>query len=172
MMALRHLLSIAILPFTVTVLVPWWIRPRNEKSVFEIPLSQGQGALMGLGFVVMVVGLILFVSSLQRFATDGKGTLAPWDPPRAFVASGPYRYVRNPMISGVILILLGEAAILQTRNQVAWATGFFALNALMIPLFEEPQLRARFGEPYAEYCRNVGRLIPRLTPWEPGAPTG
>jgi protein-S-isoprenylcysteine O-methyltransferase Ste14 len=169
MMLLRHLLSIAILPFTVTVLVPWWIRPRGVPSVFEIPLSRGQGALMGLGLILTVVGLILFGSSLQRFATDGKGTLAPWDPPRDFVVTGPYRYVRNPMISGVILILFGEAAIFQTRGQLAWAFTFIAMNALMIPLFEEPQLRSRFGEPYVEYSRHVGRLIPRLTPWKPEA---
>lgn len=165
MMLLRHLLSIAILPFTVTVLVPWWIRPRP----FAGPSSAMGWALTAVGVAVTGIGLTLFASSLQRFATEGKGTLAPWDPPREIVVTGPYRYVRNPMISGVILILVGEAAIMQTRGQFMWAVTFFAINAIHIPLFEEPQLRRRFGESYEAYCRHVGRLIPRLTPWEPGA---
>ena len=167
-MIARHLLSIAILPFTVTVLVPLWLLPRRDPTVFGLPVNGGALALMAIGLVLGVVGLILFVSSVLRFAADGKGTLAPWDPPKQFVATGPYRYVRNPMISGVILILFGEAALVQTREQLIWALTFLAGNAVLIPLMEEPLLRMKFGAPYEEYCRHVGRLIPRLRPWTPG----
>ncbi|MFI5182692.1 MAG: methyltransferase family protein, partial [Thermoanaerobaculia bacterium] len=62
-----------------------------------------------------MIGLVLFVSSLHHFATRGRGTLAPWDPPRNLVVTGPYRFVRNPMISGIIFILFSEASLLQSR---------------------------------------------------------
>lgn len=161
----RHLLSIAILPFTVTVLIPMWIAP-PRLDLPSVPPSLGDLALALLGYLLVAVGLLLFASSLRRFATEGDGTLAPWDPPRKFVVTGPYRFVRNPMISGVVFILFGEAAVLQTRPQLIWALTFLGLNAIQIPLMEEPQLRERFGAPYEEYRRHVRRFIPRLTPWE------
>jgi protein-S-isoprenylcysteine O-methyltransferase Ste14 len=164
-MILRHLLSIAILPFTVTVIVPWWLA---QSSGISAPHGATDLALVALGALLLAVGLLLFGASLGRFAKDGDGTLAPWDPPRKFVVTGPYRFVRNPMISGVVLILLGEAALLRSGLQLTWALLFLAGNLVVIPLVEEPMLRNRFGAAYEEYCRNVGRLVPRLTPWTPG----
>jgi protein-S-isoprenylcysteine O-methyltransferase Ste14 len=161
---LRHLLAIAILPFTVTVLVPIWIARRNGV-VPSVGTSAAQITLQLAGLGVLGIGLFLFVASLRRFATKGKGTLAPWDPPRLFVVHGPYRFVRNPMISGVIFILCGEALILLSRPHAVWAITFFVINLVYIPLFEEPQLAQRFGDPYRDYCRNVRRFIPRLRPW-------
>jgi len=117
------------------------------------------------GVVVLALGFLLFVSSLRRFVTEGEGTLAPWDPPRRLVVRGPYRFVRNPMISGVILVLAGEAMVLASRPHGLWALTFFAINAIYIPLFEEPFLRQRFGDDYEEYCRHVPRMLPRATPW-------
>jgi protein-S-isoprenylcysteine O-methyltransferase Ste14 len=160
----RHLLSIAILPFTVTVLVPLWI----ARAYGTRPASAPGGvavALRILGGALLAVGLVLFGASLSRFATEGRGTLAPWDPPRALVVRGPYRYVRNPMISGVIFVLFGEAAVLLSRPHAVWALAFLAVNAIYIPLLEEPMLEDRFGEPYAEYRRRVPRFLPRLRPW-------
>ena len=112
-------------------------------------------------------GLLLFGASLRRFATEGEGTLAPWDPPRRLVVRGPYRYVRNPMISGVVMVLFGEAALLLSPAHLDWALIFLGINALYIPLLEEPLLALRFGEAYREYCRHVPRLVPRWRPWEP-----
>ena len=71
------------------------------------------------------------------------------------------------MISGVLIILLGEAMFLFSRPHAVWTITFFAINAIVIPLFEEPQLKARFGTEYIEYCKHVPRLVPRLTPWTP-----
>jgi protein-S-isoprenylcysteine O-methyltransferase Ste14 len=162
-MLLRHLLAIAMLPFVVAVLVPLWIARR-----YGVALILGRSAdaicLELLGIVLLAFGLALFVASLRRFAIEGQGTLAPWDPPRAFVVRGPYRFVRNPMISGVILVLLGEALVLRSIPHAVWALCALALNLAYIPLVEEPQLVRRFGEPYQEYCRRVPRFIPRLTP--------
>jgi protein-S-isoprenylcysteine O-methyltransferase Ste14 len=163
---LRHLLAIAILPFTVTVLVPLWIARRQAVAP-----ALGSSALALLvqaaGVALLAVGLGFFVASLRRFACDGRGTLAPWDPPRELVVSGPYRYVRNPMISGVILFLFGEACVLLSPFHLAWAATFLAANLVYIPRVEEPQLARRFGESYREYCRHVPRVLPRLRPWSP-----
>jgi len=162
---LRHLFAIAILPFTVTVLVPIWIAQRNGVLP-SLGASVAKMTLQLAGLAVLGVGLVLFIASLKRFATEGKGTLAPWDPPRVFVVRGPYRFVRNPMISGVIFILCGEALILLSRPHALWALTFVVINLVYIPLFEEPQLAQRFGDSYREYCRNVRRFIPRLRPWQ------
>src|SRR5262245_12111094 len=160
----RHLLSIAILPFTVPVLVPAWVA-RDRGVSFSAGATVADIALQLAGVVLLALGLTFFIWSLRRFAVEGQGTLAPWDPPRNLVVRGPYRYVRNPMISGVLMIILGEAAILRSWPHLVWVGIFFGLNVLWIPLFEEPQLADRFGESYREYCRNGPRVIPRLTPW-------
>jgi protein-S-isoprenylcysteine O-methyltransferase Ste14 len=164
---LRHLLAIAILPFTVTVLVPVWLARRYAVAP-ALGGSAGELALQLAGVALLGLGLLLFVASLRRFATEGQGTLAPWDPPRALVVRGPYRFVRNPMISGVIFVLFGEALVLVSLPHGAWAAAFLALNLVFIPLLEEPQLERRFGASYRDYCRHVPRFLPRLRPWSPG----
>ena len=164
MMLLRHLLSIAILPGTVVVLVPLWIA-RRYGTALALGSSAGLAALQLLGLGLLAVGLALFVASLWRFATEGKGTLAPWDPPRAFVVRGPYRFVRNPMISGVVFLLFAEALFLLSWPHALWAATFLAANLVYIPLVEEPQLESRFGDAYREYRRHVPRFRPLLRPW-------
>jgi protein-S-isoprenylcysteine O-methyltransferase Ste14 len=165
-MLLRHLLSIAILPFTIAVVVPLWIARRYGVEP-ALGVSFAACGLQGFGLAVVALGLVFFVASLRRFANEGRGTLAPWDPPRTLVVRGPYRYVRNPMISGVVLTLFGESLVLLSPAHAAWAAFFLALNLVYIPLFEEPQLERRFGAAYVEYCRNVPRVLPRLRPWAP-----
>lgn len=148
MMWLRHLTAIALLPFTVAVLVPIWLAGR-----FGTALALGDSALalaaQLTGAVLLALGLALFASSLRRFAREGHGTLAPWDPPRELVIAGPYRYVRNPMIAGVIATLFGEALLSLSLPHLGWAAAFLALNAVYLPLREEPQLARRFGDAYA-----------------------
>jgi protein-S-isoprenylcysteine O-methyltransferase Ste14 len=165
MTLLRHLFAIAVLPFTVTILVPLWIARRYGITP-ALSDSAASMALQITGALLLAVGAFLFAASLRRFATEGKGTLAPWDPPRRLVVRGPYRYVRNPMISGVGVILCGEALLLLSARHAAWAAAFLAINLIVIPLVEEPMLEARFGEPYREYRRHVPRIFPRLSPWD------
>jgi protein-S-isoprenylcysteine O-methyltransferase Ste14 len=167
-MILRHLLAVAILPFTVAVLVPVWIARRYGMTA-AAGSSVAQALVQSFGALLGAIGLALFVSSLRRFAAEGNGTLAPWDAPRRLVVRGPYRFVRNPMISGVAFILFAEACVLLSRPHATWAMLFVAINVIYIPLLEEPQLEARFGESYRDYCRNVPRLLPRRRPWRPGA---
>lgn len=163
---LRHLLAIAILPGTVMILVPIWIARRYGVAP---ALGQSVAQLAGqfVGIALSLVGLLLFLASLQRFATEGKGTLAPWDPPRVLVVRGPYRFVRNPMIAGLIFIVFGEAFLLLSLPHGVWAAAVLALNLIYIPLVEEPALERRFGESYREYRRHVPRFLPRLRPWVP-----
>jgi protein-S-isoprenylcysteine O-methyltransferase Ste14 len=161
---LRHLLAIAVLPFTVTVLIPIWLA-RRDGMTLTLGSTAVQVVLQLAGLGLLVAGALLFATSLRRFVTEGRGTLAPWDPPRALVVQGPYRYVRNPMISGVVLVLFGEALVLLSRSHLTWALIFLGVNAVYIPLVEEPLLLAKFGASYREYCRHVPRLLPRLRPW-------
>jgi protein-S-isoprenylcysteine O-methyltransferase Ste14 len=173
---LRHMVAIAALPFTVTVLVPAWIERAGHLSP-AVGATAGAVLAQGAGAALLAAGVVLVFATARRFATEGKGTLAPWDPPREFVASGPYRHVRNPMIAGIFLILFGEALVLQSRPQAVWAACVVAVNLIYIPAVEEPQLARRFGEPYRVYRGHVRRFIPRFTPWRPeprgaGSPGG
>jgi protein-S-isoprenylcysteine O-methyltransferase Ste14 len=167
---IRHVLAIIALPFAVAVLIPVWIARTNGVH-FAIGTTTSHLVAQIAGLGLFLIGLSLFVSSLRRFARDGEGTLAPWDPPRRLVIHGPYRYVRNPMISGVLFVLFGEALILLSGPHVQWALIFLLINFIYIPLLEERQLKARFGEAYVEYCRHVPRLLPRIRPWTP-TPSG
>ncbi len=162
---IRHLIAIVALPISAAVLVPYWIVQRYAIE-YGLPINFQGVALQALGGGVLIVGLVLFTASLYNFATLGRGTLAPWDPPRQLVVRGPYRYVRNPMISGVIFILLGEALLLESLPHAVWAALFITVNLIYIPFLEEPQLEARFGEPYRRYWQQVPRFLPRLHPWD------
>jgi protein-S-isoprenylcysteine O-methyltransferase Ste14 len=162
---LRHLLAIAILPVSVTVLVPLWIARTNQIELTRAA-TPGAWAALIVGILVSGIGLFFFAYSLHEFATRGRGTLAPWDAPRRLVVRGPYRYVRNPMITGVLFILFGEALLLRSPPHLVWALIFLGMNAIYIPLIEEPQLRRRFGQDYIDYCRKVPRILPRRSRYE------
>lgn len=152
----------------VTIVIPLYLLQSGDSRANRLdPFLRL--ALASLGALLLVVGLLLFVSSLYHFATRGRGTLAPWDPPRSLVVTGPYRFVRNPMISGVLFILFAEALLLSSGALLGWAATFLVINLIYIPLFEEPSLALRFGGAYGEYRKHVRRFIPRLRPWIPPA---
>lgn len=155
----RALFSFLVLPGVVAGLIPWLIVSSNRPEPFDGWLWPGVGLLS--------TGLAILLWCVRDFYVTGKGTLAPWDPPRQLIVSGPYRYVRNPMISGVIFMLAGLALLLGSTPHAAWAATFVLLNATYIPLLEEPDLAMRFGSDYAEYRNHVRRFVPRLTPWMP-----
>ena len=166
---LRHALSILALPVTVTIVVPKWIA-RQAGVQAAWPATPSDLLLASTGVPVLGIGLVLFAASLHQFFSHGRGTLAPWDPPRRLVVRGPYRHVRNPMISGVIFVLCGTALILRSQPHATWAAAFVLINAIYIPLLEEPDLETRFGEDYARYKRHVRRFVPRLRPWHDDSP--
>jgi protein-S-isoprenylcysteine O-methyltransferase Ste14 len=168
----RQLLAIAMLPGTVTLLVPGAILSR--EGVPPLFGSAPRAALALVGVLLAAAGVGLMARTIRLFFTIGQGTLAPWDPTRRLVVQGVYRRVRNPMISGVMAVLLGEAAICASGGLFVWFLCFAAGNAIYMPRVEEPGLERRFGADYLEYKRNVPRWIPRLEPWDhetPRSPT-
>jgi protein-S-isoprenylcysteine O-methyltransferase Ste14 len=166
MWILRHAFAILVLPVTVAVFVPLWLARRAALAP-GLPTDLFGWLCVVSGSLLAVAGLVLFATTLRLFATRGRGTLAPWDPPVNLVVEGPYRYVRNPMIAGVLLVIAGEALILRSPVHGEWVGLFFLMNAVYFPLFEEPQLESRFGDEYREYKKNVPRFLPRLRPWIP-----
>jgi protein-S-isoprenylcysteine O-methyltransferase Ste14 len=156
-------------PGVVTLVVPAVILYLTGAIDFGWGLPPPTSWLLPLlGCALIGLGLLIMYKTISLFASVGEGTLAPWDPPRKLVVRGIYRYVRNPMISGVLSILLGEAAIFGSLALLVWFLVFFAFQAIYMPLVEERGLARRFGEDYLVYKRNVPRWIPRLTPWVPG----
>ena len=130
----------------------------------DIRLWAGLG---GLGLGIFGLGICFGFWTASLFVTIGKGTPAPWDPPKKLVVRGPYRHVRNPMITSVLLMLLGEALTLQSWPIGWWGLFFFAANSVYFPLSEEKGLERRFGHDYRTHKANVPRWLPSLTAWRP-----
>lgn len=159
---LRHLLAILLLPTLVAGVLPSWLL----RAFAEIDSRWLEGSWLAwpgrtLGIASIAVGLGLLGWCISLFARVGQGTLAPWDPTRRLVAVGPYQYVRNPMISGVALLLLGQALLWGSWVLGLWCGVFILLNHTYFVLSEEPGLEQRFGAAYREYKASVPRWLPR-----------
>lgn len=143
------------LPVCVLVILPWLI----ERSATST--GRPWGAWQWIGVWLIANGLGLVAWCVHLFNRDGHGTPLPLDPPKRFVISGPYRYVRNPMILGVLLVLTGEAALAQSWRLALYAVCIFCLAHGVVRYWEEPDLIRRFGQPYVQYKRQVPRWVPR-----------
>lgn len=146
-----------ILPITVLIIVPLWIE--NDWTI-HLRVS------LIFGILIIILGLFVMMLTISSFIRIGKGTLAPWSPTKRLVISGLYCYVRNPMILGVLTVLLGEALSLGSVNILIWAGVFFIINNIYFIIYEEPNLEDRFGDDYREYKKHVSRWLPRLTPYQ------
>jgi protein-S-isoprenylcysteine O-methyltransferase Ste14 len=131
---------------------------RRYDPTFGITLS---GWTPALGFALMVAGGTLAFACVATFVIRGQGTPAPMDPPRKFVAVGPYQFVRNPMYIGGFLVLAGFGFYEQSPAILLFALPWLLLAHLFVILYEEPHLRAKFGAPYDTYCQSVRRWLPR-----------
>jgi protein-S-isoprenylcysteine O-methyltransferase Ste14 len=151
-------------PCTVAGLVPWWISRWNVGS----PLF-GFFPLRMAGGVLILAGLPVLLDSFARFALEGVGTPAPVFPTNHLVVTGWYRYVRNPMYVAVAFVILGQALIFGNVTVLEYGALVWLFFHLFVLTYEEPKLRATFGEEYQHYCANVPRWIPRLTAWHPSA---
>ena len=151
-----------ILPVTVLIIVPFFI-----EDNFGIALN----IFLIVGFPVFLIGLAIFIITVSMFIVIGKGTLAPWSPTQKLVTGGVYAHVRNPMISGVFLMLVGETLVFKSLNIGIWTAIFFVINTLYFKFSEEPGLVKRFGGDYIEYRKNVPMWIPRVKPWNGGKTT-
>jgi protein-S-isoprenylcysteine O-methyltransferase Ste14 len=156
----KHARDITILPVTVTILIPFLIYKEADMVFIDNYISGYIGSLF------IFFGLLLFLYTVILLAKIGKGTLAPWTPTQRLVVAGPYKYCRNPMISGILFILIGQALLLASFNVTLWTALFFTLNTLYFVSKEEPDLLKRFGDDYVRYSENVPRWIPRVNPYE------
>ena len=143
------------LPITVAGILPYLL-VKGSHPEFSGALGILRAAA---GVLLSLSGLYLLSWCVMLFASKGGGTLAPWDPPREFVARGPYKYSRNPMITGVLLIILGEALALASLPVFILFFLFFIINNLYFIFSEEPGLEKRFGSEYLKYKKSVPRWL-------------
>jgi protein-S-isoprenylcysteine O-methyltransferase Ste14 len=138
----------------------WWlavlVRPLDARLTFTFPVW-----VRLLGLAPSLLGALLVLWCIGTFVTRGRGTPAPFDPPREFVATGPYRYVRNPMYIGGFGVLVGGGLALGSPSILGLAVVYLILLHLLVWLYEEPSLESRFGDPYRRYKSTVHRWIPR-----------
>ena len=114
------------------------------------------------GMVVAAAGAALALWCVIAFASIGRGTPAPFDPPRRLVIQGPYHFVRNPMYIGAGLALAGAALFYESLPLMGYSCLFLLAAHLFVVCYEEPTLRRTFGQEYEAYCRQVRRWWPSL----------
>ena len=112
------------------------------------------------GVLIGAAGALIALSCACAFAFIGKGTPAPFDPPRRLVVRGPYRFLRNPMYAGAALAVAGAALFYRSIQLLAFVVGFLLITHLFVVLYEEPTLRRLFGLDYQAYCQRVHRWLP------------
>jgi protein-S-isoprenylcysteine O-methyltransferase Ste14 len=122
----------------------------------------GTGVLQVIGIAVGAIGAGLAVWCVLTFALVGKGTPAPFDPPRRLVVQGPYRWVRNPMYLGAGLALGAASLVFESLALLGFTALFLGVSHLFVVGYEEPTLRRSFGEGYRAYCAEVRRWWPKL----------
>jgi len=154
-----HLRDIFILLFSVTVIIPYFIYEDDHRIPETIFLKI-------IGVIIGSAGSFLFFYTVFLFKNIGKGTLAPWSEKQKLVIVGPYRHCRNPMISGVLFILISESLILHSLPILIWAGCFFLINTIYFLISEEPALEKKFGDDYKHYKKHVSRWLPRVTPYD------
>lgn len=118
-------------------------------------------AVAPFGILLMFFGSILATACIVTFVVRGRGTPALFDPPRQFVAIGPYRYVRNPMYIGGFTLLLGLACGVRSISILLMVIALVPVVHLLVVLHEEPSLKRKFGGDYENYLRAVARWLPR-----------
>ncbi len=137
--------------------------PARILSRYGVVSPPSVGIAQLLGIVTATAGAALAVWCILAFALIGRGTPAPFDPPRRLVVRGPYRHVRNPMYLGAAAALAGAALYYGSMVLALYAAGFLLVTHSFVVWYEEPTLRAMFGADYERYCSGVRRWRPRLT---------
>jgi protein-S-isoprenylcysteine O-methyltransferase Ste14 len=158
---LIHIRDWMALPFVVTVIIPFLLNRIGVPILRDAPM-----AFKVIGPALYAAGLSMQLYTTYLFWKFAQGTLAPWQPTQKLVIRGIYRYCRNPMITGVLMMLAGEALFFNARGILIWTCIFFVMNTMFFIFKEEPDMLARFGEPYKEYKKHVPRWIPRFTPYK------
>ena len=154
MTALRSLLFLIVAPGMVAGYIPLALLrrgPQIETGVFAY-----------LAFPLWLIGSIILLWSFWNFFIQGHGTPAPIDPPKELVATGFYRYVRNPMYVGVLAIIIGHFLWFGYWNLLIYAIVVFVGFNTFVTYYEEPTLKRKFGAAYEDYLKKVPRWIPRF----------
>ena len=154
MLWLRTILFTLLVPGTVLGLVPYALTAGTKWQRIDL----GKAHLMG--FTLLLPGVAIIIWCFIDFVRRGRGTPAPYDPPRKLVVAGLYTYVRNPQYVGVILVAVGEALLFGRIVLFGYAVFLAVGYHLFVRFYEEPTLRRKFGEEYVQYCAAVSRWLP------------
>jgi protein-S-isoprenylcysteine O-methyltransferase Ste14 len=154
MLWLRTALFALLVPGAVLGLVPLTLA-RSMGKQFEL------GRFHLLGLILLIPGLAIIIWCFIDFIRRGRGTPAPYDPPRRLVVAGLYRHVRNPQYIGVLLVALSEVLFSGSLALLGYAA-FLAIGYhLFVRFYEEPTLKKLFGQDYTRYCAAVPRWLPK-----------
>jgi len=145
----------------------WIIAPLLGKVLdtftFQYPSLLSESLpMLSVGLMLIILGTLLVGWTIFLFKTQGHGTPNPKLPPNFFIVSGPYKYSRNPMALGGLVVLTGEALLYHSPSLFAISVLFGIIIYFNAQYVEEPELKHRFGEKYEQYLRTVPRLFPRL----------
>jgi protein-S-isoprenylcysteine O-methyltransferase Ste14 len=155
MLWLRTALFTLLVPGTVLVLIPFGLLALGFGTTLHL------GPVRWAGLLPLGLGLAIIVHCFAEFVRRGRGTPAPYDPPRELVVAGLYRFVRNPQYLGVLLVALGEALLAEAPVLLGYAAFLAIAYHLFVQYYEEPTLGRLFGESYARYREAVPRWLPR-----------
>jgi protein-S-isoprenylcysteine O-methyltransferase Ste14 len=157
MLLLKSLLLFFLVILTAFVALPLGVLFfSNSFLTFEI------GFYRFLGFLAIGIGLVLTLWTVLAFVSIGKGTPAPFDPPKELVTEGLFKYVRNPMYIGAVVAMCGEAVLLESFAILFLAGLMWLLFHLFVVYYEEPRLKKTFGQSYEEYICTVPRWVPKI----------
>ena len=154
MTALRSLLFLILAPGMVAGYIPLALL-RNGTQLET-------GIFAYLAFPLWLIGTVILLWSFWNFLAQGRGTPAPIDPPKEMVATGFYRYVRNPMYVGVLAIITGHFLWFGYWNLLIYVVIVFLAFHTFVTYYEEPNLKRKFGAAYEDYLKRVPRWIPRF----------
>lgn len=160
--SVRYILSpLGILIFTCFVLLFVGASLRADKYLGLQDILTGSVFTI-TGLILMAAGIFFISWSIINFLM-ARGTPVPFNPPPKLVTSGPYRYIRNPMVTGLFIFLFGTGFYLSSVSSVLIFTPLFILlNMLELKLIEEPELEKRLGKEYTEYKNRVPMFFPRI----------
>jgi protein-S-isoprenylcysteine O-methyltransferase Ste14 len=147
---LKNLIFTIVVPGTVAVYVPVFVFPHDPVSV---------SATSAVAVLLLVFGALVYLWCLWDFASYGRGTPAPIDPPKQLVIRGLYRFSRNPMYLGVLSVIFGWSLFFQSMRLATYGIVVAVLFHLFVVFYEEPHLRQVFGAGYEQYCAHVGRWL-------------
>jgi protein-S-isoprenylcysteine O-methyltransferase Ste14 len=157
MLSLKTTVATIVVPGTACILVPYYILKASHVSLTP---TIGLGQIFAC--LIMACGLFMILWVSTAFVRKGQGTPIPINPPTRLIIQGLYRYVRNPMYVGAILVVLSEVIYFHSGWLVVYAVGLWAALHTALVIFEEPQLRHRFGVEYEQYLSAVPRWIPKI----------